>query len=82
MRILTAQGKDAPGGAQSYTVKGKMTGGFAILATPVRYGETGIMTFIMNDNGIVYERDLGPDTVKLAAWIKEYNPEESWSPVE
>ena len=59
LRILTAQGNDAPGGAQTYVVNGKMSGGFAILATPVRYGDTGIMTFMMNDNGIVYERNLG-----------------------
>jgi hypothetical protein len=63
-------------------VNEKMTRGFAILATPVRYEKTGIMTFMMNDNGIVYERDLGPDRVKLAAAIKEYNPEKSWSPAE
>jgi len=81
LRILTAQGKDAPSGAQSYIVNGKMTRGFAILATPVRFGETGIMTFMMNDNGIVYERDLGPDTVKLAAAITAYNPDNNWSPV-
>lgn len=82
LRILTAQGKVAPGGAQSYVVSGKMAGGFAILATPVRYGETGIMTFMMSDNGIVYERDLGADTVRLAASIAAYNPDETWSPVE
>lgn len=63
-------------------MNGKMSGGFAILATPVSYGETGIMTFMMNDNGIVYERNLGPDTVKLAASITLYNPDENWSPVE
>src|SRR5580658_2273896 len=67
LRILTAQGDDAPGGALNYIVNGKMTGGFAILATPVKYAETGIMTFIAGRDGVVYERDLGPDTVKLAA---------------
>ena len=82
LRILTAQGDDAPGGAQSYIVNGKMTGGFAILATPLKYAETGIMTFMTGRDGVVYERDLGPDTVKLAASIQEYNPTDDWSPVE
>ncbi len=82
LRILTAQGDVAPGGAQSYFVNGKMTGGFAILATPVKYAETGIMTFMTGRDGVVYERDLGPDTVKIAASIQEYNPTDDWSPVE
>ena len=59
-----------------------MVRGFAILATPVKYGETGVMTFVMSNNGIVYERNLGPDTIKLAAAITEYNPDSSWSPVQ
>jgi hypothetical protein len=82
LRILTAQGDDAPGGAQSYIVNGKMTGGFAILATPVKYGETGIMTFMTGVHGVVYERDLGPDTAKIAASIQEFNPTDDWSEVE
>jgi hypothetical protein len=82
LRILTAQGDDAPGGAQNYITNGKMTGGFAILATPVKYGETGIMTFMMSRRGLVYERNLGPDTAKLAAVIQQYNPDDNWSPVE
>jgi len=82
LRILTAQGDDAPGGAMSYIVNGKMTGGFAILATPVKYAETGIMTFMTGPDGDVYEQDLGPDTTKLAAFIQQYNPDENWSPVE
>jgi len=82
LRILTAQGDDAPGGAQSYIVDGKMTGGFAILATPVKYGETGIMTFMTGRDGVVYERDLGPDTAKIAASITEFNPTDAWLPVE
>jgi Protein of unknown function (DUF2950) len=80
--VLTAQGDDAPGGAKSYVVDGKMTDGFAILAMPLKYGETGIMTFMISREGIVYEQDLGPDTVKLAVSITEYNPDENWSPVE
>ncbi|MGD0414659.1 MAG: DUF2950 family protein [Terriglobales bacterium] len=82
LRILTAQGDDAPGGARSYIVNGKMTGGFAILATPVKYAETGIMIFMTGRDGVVYERDLGPDTAKIAASIQEYNPTDDWSPVE
>jgi hypothetical protein len=82
LRVLTAQGDDAPGGTKSYVVDGKMTDGFAILATPLKYSETGIMTFMIGREGIVYEQDLGPDTVKLAASITEYNPDENWSPIE
>ncbi len=82
LRVLTAQGDDAPGGAQSYMVNGKMTSGFAILATPVKYAETGIMTFITGRDGVVFERDLGPDTVKIAASMQEYNPTDDWSQVE
>jgi hypothetical protein len=82
LRILTAQGDEAPGGAESYAVNGKMTGGFAVLATPVKYGETGIMTFMTGDDGIVYERNLGPDTTTIAASIKVFNPTDDWSPVE
>lgn len=82
LRILTAQGDDAPGGARSYLVNGKMTGGFAIVATPVKYAETGIMTFMMGPNGFVYERDLGPDTVKTAASIQQYDPDDNWSLIE
>ncbi len=81
-RILTAQGNDAPGGARKYVVNGKMTNGFAILATPMKYAETGIMTFMVGPHGMVYERDFGPDTTKMAASIQEFNPTEEWSPVE
>ena len=66
LRILTSQGDDAPGGARSYLVNGRMTGGFAILATPVKYAETGIMTFMTSSDGVVYEQDFGPDTAKIA----------------
>ncbi len=81
LRILTAQGDDAPGGARSYIVNGKMTGGFAILATPAKYAETGIMTFITGSDGVVYEQDLGPDTAKIAASIQEFNPSDDWTAV-
>jgi len=79
LRILTSQGDGAPGGAQSFIVNGKMTGGFAILATPMKYGESGIVSFMIGQGGFVYERDLGPDTAKTASSIQEYNPGDNWS---
>jgi len=82
LRILTAQGDAAPGGAKSYIVNGKMVGGFAILATPLKYGKTGIMTFMSGSDGAIYEQDLGPDTFKIAASMQEFNPTSDWSPVE
>ncbi len=82
LRVLTAQGDDAPGGAQNYIVNGRMTGGFAILATPVKYGETGIMSFMIGREGFVYEQDLGPDTAKTATSIQQYNPRDNWSPID
>jgi len=82
LRILTAQGDEAHGGAKSYIVNGKMTGGFAVLATPLKYGKTGIMTFLSGSDGTIYERDLGPETFKIAALMQEFNPTSDWSPVE
>ena len=77
-RLLYAQGPDAPGGAYDYLVKDRMIGGFAILAWPIRYAETGVMTFIVNQDGVVYEQDLGPDTAAKAAAITVYNPDKNW----
>jgi hypothetical protein len=77
-RILTGQGEDAPGGAGSYVVNGEMTDGFAMLAYPAVYGSSGIMTFIVNQDGVVYETDLGEDTLSAAGAIQEYNPDGSW----
>jgi hypothetical protein len=77
-RILTAQGASAPGGAYSYIINGNMVAGFAMVAYPAEYGNTGIMTFIVNHYGEVYEKDLGSDTVKVAAGIRSYNPREGW----
>lgn len=77
-RLLYAQGPDAPGGAYDYLVKDRMIGGFAILAWPIRYGDTGVMTFMVNQDGIVYEQDLGPDTAAKAAAITVYNPDKNW----
>ncbi len=77
-RILTAQGPDARGGAYSYIANGSMIGGFALIAWPVVYGQTGIMTFIVNHDGVVYEKDFGAETAMQAQRIKQFNPDKSW----
>jgi hypothetical protein len=77
-RLLYSQGPDAPGGAYDYLVKGRMLGGFAVMAWPVRWGETGVMTFMVSHNSDVYEKDLGPDTAQAAAAINVFNPDKSW----
>lgn len=81
-RILTAQGGVAPGGARNYLVNGRMTGGFAILASPVIYGDSGVMTFMLSREGVVYQKDLGPKTADIAASMNSYNPDEGWTPAE
>jgi hypothetical protein len=78
-RILTAQGKDAPGGAEDYIIKGRLIGGFAIVAWPVDYGSSGNMTFITNYAGEVYQKDLGEDSDKVGRAMTEYNPDATWS---
>ena len=78
-RILTKQGAAAKGGAKDYIVDGKMTGGFAILAYPVEYRNTGIMTFLIGKDGVIYQKDLGEQTTDQAAAMTEYNPGEGWS---
>jgi hypothetical protein len=80
-RILTAQGPHAPGGAKSYINGGHMTKGFAALAYPAKYGNSGVMTFMVNQSGILFQKDLGKDTAKAAAAISAYDPDESWQPV-
>jgi hypothetical protein len=77
-KILTAQGSAAPGGAKSYIVKGEMTGGFALVAWPAQYDATGIMTFIVNQDGVVREKDLGSGTDAAARKMTTYNPDSSW----
>jgi DUF2950 family protein len=77
-RMLTAQGKDAHGGAYSYLVKGKMVGGFALVAYPASYGVSGVKTFIVNHEGVVYEKDLGPKTAETAKSMKAFNPDKTW----
>lgn len=81
-RILNAQGKNAPGGAKSYVQDGKMTAGFAVLAWPAEYGSSGIKTFVVNQGGIVFEKDLGEDTAKAAEGIAGYDPDATWDPVD
>jgi len=80
-RILPQQGQNAPGGAYSYMINGRMIAGFAMVAYPAYYGESGVMTFIVNHNGVVYERDLGPNTAKLAPGIAAFNPGKGWNVV-
>ena len=80
-KILTAQGENAPGGAYDYVVKGKMIGGFALVAYPAQYGVSGIMTFVVNHDGIVYQKDLGENTEKAAQAMKLFNPDSTWQKV-
>jgi hypothetical protein len=77
-KILTRQGKHARGGAYNYIINGNMIAGFALVAWPAEYGETGIMTFIVNQQGRVYQKNLGPDTAKLARKMTEYDPDPTW----
>jgi len=77
-RILRRQGPDAPGGAYDYIAQGKMIGGHALIAWPATYGNSGVMTFMINHDGVVYEKDLGPDTAALAPKITRFNPNGSW----
>jgi hypothetical protein len=81
-RILTEQGADAPGGAKSYIVDGKLTGGFALIAYPAEYRSSGIMTFIVNQDGVIYQQDLGDQTGELAPKMTAYNPDGSWEPAQ
>jgi len=81
-RILTQQGASAPGGAKSYIADGKMTAGFALVAYPAEYGNSGIMTFIVNQEGTIQEADLGQDTAKVAGAITAYDPDGRFAPVE
>jgi hypothetical protein len=77
-KILTRQGVATPGGARDYVVDGHMTGGFALIAFPAKYGDSGVTTFVINQDGIVYEKDLGPDTATVAPAITEFNPDLTW----
>ncbi|MEI6153024.1 MAG: DUF2950 domain-containing protein [Deltaproteobacteria bacterium] len=81
-KILKAQGSNAPGGAYDYIVNGKMIGGFAMVAYPARYGASGIMTFVVNHDGIVYEKNLGKNTAKIAQTINLFDPDKTWKKVD
>jgi hypothetical protein len=76
--VLTQQGSHAPGGAESYVVDGKMSGGFAFIAFPAEYRSSGVMTFIICQNGVVFRKDLGPNTERIAKAMKSFNPDSSW----
>lgn len=80
-KILKAQGRNASGGAYSYLVKGKMIGGFAVLGYPARYANSGVMTFIVNHDGRVFQKDLGKDTASLASALTRFDPDSTWSEV-
>lgn len=81
-KILTSQGDAAVGGAHSYLVNGRMLAGFALVAWPAEYGITGVSTFLVNQQGIVYQKDLGPDTEKTARAMNEFNPDSTWTKAE
>jgi hypothetical protein len=80
-KILTSQGAAATGGAYDYIVRGNMIGGFALVAYPAAYRNSGVMTFMVNHDGTVFQKDLGPDTAKLAEQMTEFNPDDSWKKV-
>ena len=77
-RILTKQGPAAKGGAKDYLVNGQLTRGFAFVAYPSEYRNSGVMTFIVNQDGVVYEKDLGQDTAKTASAMTDFNPDQGW----
>jgi DUF2950 family protein len=81
-RILKAQGSDAPGGALSYLVNGKMIGGFALIAYPAEYGNSGVMTFLVNHSGTVYQKDLGKRTDIIAKRMRVFDPDQTWKKVD
>jgi DUF2950 family protein len=81
-KILTSQGAHAPGGKYSYLINGNMIAGYALVAYPDKWGNSGVMTFVINQQGRVYQKDLGPDTATLAPSMTEYNPDPTWKRVE
>jgi hypothetical protein len=78
-RLLKGQGPAAPNGELDYVIKGMMIGGFALIAVPAEYRVTGVQTFIINNDGIVYQKDLGPDSINIAKKIERYNPDKTWT---
>jgi hypothetical protein len=79
--ILTGQGDNVAGGRYDYVINGNMIAGFGMVAWPVKYAETGVHTFVVNQNGIVYEADLGDDTEAIAKGIRRFNPDKNWTVV-
>lgn len=77
-KILTGQGDNIAGGAYDYVINGNMIAGFALIAWPAKYGETGVQTFVVNQRGVIYETDLGPATADIVKYIDRFNPDESW----
>jgi hypothetical protein len=80
-RVLTRQGRNAPGGKKNYIRDGKMTNGFAFLAYPAEYRSSGVMTFMINQDGVVVQKDLGTNTSTIASEMTDYNPDHSWDQV-
>ena len=80
-RIMPRQGEDVPGGAYDYVINGNMIAGFAMVAWPAQYGDTGIMTFVVNQRDVVREKDMGPDTEAIGPKMRTYNPDASWAVV-
>jgi Protein of unknown function (DUF2950) len=80
-KVLTGQGPAAPLGEMDFVIKGLMIGGFALIAAPAEYGVTGIQTFMVSHDGVVYQKDLGPDSLKVAQGITRFNPDKTWTPV-
>jgi hypothetical protein len=80
--MLTRQGSHAPGGAKNYVVDGKMTGGFAFVAYPAEYRNSGVMTFLINQDGLLLQKDLGKTTTEAAAAMTEFDPDTSWNRVQ
>jgi hypothetical protein len=80
-KVLTRQGANPPGGAYDYVINGNMIAGFALLAFPADYGDSGIMTFVISHQGVMYQKDLGEDTAELIGSFDEYNPDDRWDPV-
>lgn len=80
-RVLTSQGTHASGGAYDYMVRGKLFGGFGLLAYPAEYGNSGVMTFVVNHDGVVFQKDLGPDTKQKAEAIKSFDPDSTWTKI-
>ncbi|HUB94650.1 MAG TPA: DUF2950 domain-containing protein [Stellaceae bacterium] len=81
-KILLRQGPHAPGGSRDYVVKGHMIGGFAIVAWPAKWGDSGVMTFLVDQGGVVMQRNLGPNSARVAAAMTRYDPDAGWKPAE